>query len=200
MIADELGCSLTSVASASNRHGVTWNGRVRFPQLHDPDWLQTRLADTSLDDLAGELGCSPNAVRQAAKRVGITRIAVLRRPYPLLDNQEWLTRRYITEQRTLAQIATELGCSPTTVARAVTRQQLPRRTRRYPQLDDRAWLRTQLARRSVANRRHRTRLRIQRGTPGSEALRDPTARPRLRPAPLSPTWEAVTFRGRSCCC
>jgi len=64
-----------------------------------------------------------------------------------LDDRTWLKRAYVTERRSLADIAAELSCSPNTVNLAITRLGLPRRrpgTKQFTQLTDRPWLARQV--------------------------------------------------------
>lgn len=48
-----------------------WN--LRFPELHDPEWLQANIPGRTFAEVAAELGCRYDTVRKAAKKYGVTR-------------------------------------------------------------------------------------------------------------------------------
>ena len=74
----------------------------------------------------------------------ISRAAGLSR-WPELDDAAWLKDQYDTGRRTTADIAAELGCSPSAVCNALARHSIPARAarRRPVELDDAAWLKDQ---------------------------------------------------------
>lgn len=68
-IAGELGVGPTTAADALCSAGIkTDRRRLRFPALHDGDWLRQQYAEHGGDlaAVAAVLGCSTSAVRQAA--------------------------------------------------------------------------------------------------------------------------------------
>ena len=44
---------------------------LRYPKLHDVDWLRDALATMSTQDVARRLGCAPQSVRSAARKSGV---------------------------------------------------------------------------------------------------------------------------------
>ena len=78
---------------------------------------------TSLARIAETLGCSPTTVHAALVDHGIdirtsddfSHVEALRDP-------RWLKNRYVDQQRTMREIANELGCSHVTVERAIRAQ------------------------------------------------------------------------------
>jgi predicted DNA-binding protein YlxM (UPF0122 family) len=62
--------------------------------------------------------------------------------YKELDDKEYLNQRYIDEKWSLQKIADEIGCDKSSVYRACKKHGITRRTRtsKYPQLNDKAWL------------------------------------------------------------
>jgi AraC-like DNA-binding protein len=119
--------------------------RMHYPQLHDPDWVRTEIAASSVTDIARRLGASRRTVRDAAQRAGVEE---RRRapPPPALADRAWLTRR-LTGHASCSSLAIELGCSTDAVRRAVDDHglsELVRQRRRYRQLYEPGWLDTQL--------------------------------------------------------
>ena len=147
-IADEVGCSPTTVSAALTRHDIPTrpaNGASRPGQLDDPGWLTRRYVTdgASTRAIADEVGCDPTTVLAALTRHDIpTRTANASRPGQL-DDPGWLTRRYVTDGASQADIADEVGCDPSTVSAALTRHGIPTRLAGRPrpgQLDDPGWL------------------------------------------------------------
>ncbi len=148
-IADEVGCSPTTVSAALTRHDIPTrpaNGASRPGQLDDPGWLTRRYVTdgASTRAIADEVGCDPTTVLAALTRHDIpTRTANASRPGQL-DDPGWLTRRYVTDGESQADIADEVGCSRSAVSAALTRHGIPTRPAgppsRHRQLDDRSWL------------------------------------------------------------
>jgi hypothetical protein len=62
-----------------------------------------------------------------------------------LNDEEWLREQYINNSRTARSIADEIGVHWQAVTRALKRHNIPRRKRtsKYPQLNDKEWLRVQ---------------------------------------------------------
>jgi transposase-like protein len=128
---------------------------VRVAELRDAAWLRARYVDEgrSLAQIAAELGCAKQLVHYWLRTHGIpartqTRFAGT----PALTNPEWLRARYVTQRRTSAEIAADVGCPATTVKAALRVYGIPTRmggpvpgTRRTApgteRLDDREWLR-----------------------------------------------------------
>ncbi len=93
---------------------------IKYPQLWDAEWLSAAYETRSARQVASELGCTEGQVFRSLQRQGIGR----KRPqesYPALENAQWLTDQYHDKQRTAVEIATELGCSPAGVHKAMKR-------------------------------------------------------------------------------
>lgn len=117
----------------------------RPPLLDDVGWLTAAYATDgrSTSDLAAELGCSPAAVTTALRRHGIeVRGRGQARRFDKLEDVEWLRARYVDDEASSADIATELGCHPNSVLDALARHGIDRRTTYVgsADLDDVAWL------------------------------------------------------------
>ena len=59
------------------------------------------------------------------ERVYYPRSTAHRQEYPLLRDRAWLDQQYSREYRSIAEIATMVGCSYWTVRRAIKRHQIP---------------------------------------------------------------------------
>ncbi len=140
--------------------------RHTYPQLSDGAWLRQRyeVEGCSIADIAKEVGCSPPWVSDALRRHGIQarvqadtmRAAHERRRgenYPLLNDAARLREEYEAKRRTIADIASELGCATGTVVHALKRLGIQARTpgvtrkirgtekqSNIPQLRDKEWL------------------------------------------------------------
>ena len=132
-IADEVGCSPTTVSAALTRHDIPTrpaNGASRPGQLDDPGWLTRRYVTdgASTRAIADEVGCDPTTVSAALTRHDIPTRTANRASRPgQLDDPGWLTRRYVTDGASQADIADEVGCDPSTVSAALTRHGIPTR-------------------------------------------------------------------------
>lgn len=71
-IAAEVGCAASAVTYAMRRHGIRSRPAARaptYPELHDPKWLEERLAAGATSaSIARELGCHYNTAQQAVRR------------------------------------------------------------------------------------------------------------------------------------
>ncbi len=73
-IAERFGCDQSTVHDALKRHGIASRPRnsVRFPELHDADWLRARVAEGhTRSTIAHMLGCSPSTVNTSFRSHGI---------------------------------------------------------------------------------------------------------------------------------
>ncbi len=126
-IAAELDCTAPTVWTALTRHGIIEArpaGQRQSPLLDDAEWLARRYVDEGATqaEIAAEAGCSKTAVQLAMARHGIeARPSGPRLLFPLLDDAEWLARRYVDEGATRAEIAAEAGCSKAAVRHALVR-------------------------------------------------------------------------------
>ena len=125
-IAAELGCTAPTVFAALRRHGIAARpaGAGRRPELDDAEWLTSRYVDkgATQDEIAAELDCTAPTVWKALTRHGIIEARPAgQRQFPLLDDAEWLARRYVDEGATQRQIAAGAGCSKAAVRHALVR-------------------------------------------------------------------------------
>lgn len=99
---------------------------IRYPQLHDPDWLRRRFVDegAGIGELAAEVGCKDELVRRALRRHQVLRPPgeeVFASPCPELQDDDWLRRAYLEDGLTGPAIAKLVGCSLGDVYRALRR-------------------------------------------------------------------------------
>ena len=148
-IAAELGCTAPTVFAALRRHGIAARpaGAGRRPELDDAEWLTSRYVDkgATQDEIAAELDCTAPTVWKALTRHGIIEARPAgQRQFPLLDDAEWLARRYVDEGATQRQIAADAGCSRLAVQLAMARHGIEARPSGprllFPLLDDAEWL------------------------------------------------------------
>jgi len=97
-----------------------------FPLLDEEDgaWLEARYVDegATQGEIAAEAGCTRTTVRKALVRHGIIEAPPAgQRQFPLLEDAEWLARRYVDEGATQGEIAAEAGCTKATVREALAR-------------------------------------------------------------------------------
>ena len=155
-IAAELGCHPSTVAKALARHGIPArpNGQRRPDKLADGGWLKAEYetGGRSTVGIAAELGCHPSTVSDALRehgipaRYGIPTWSGGQPRSPELADGGWLKAEYETGGRTTTAIAAELGCSPSTVARALARHGIPPRPASpplLPKLTDGGWLKAE---------------------------------------------------------
>lgn len=127
-IADQVGVGRSRIRAALARHDLTTGFAARPSRptgLDDREWLIDVYVSqqTSLARIAETLGCSPTTVHAALVDHGIdirtsddfSHVEALRDP-------RWLKNRYVDQQRTIREIANELGCSHVTVDRAIRAQ------------------------------------------------------------------------------
>lgn len=143
-LAAESAVTAKEVRAIAARHRVevpVRARRVRWAQLHEPGWLAGQFgAGRSLSDIASEVGCTKSAVRRAAG--DLPRRHQAERRYPQLYDQSWLRDRYDRDGATTRVIAREIGCSETSVHRALQRAGLNRLVGSPSELlRDRSWLR-----------------------------------------------------------
>jgi transposase-like protein len=119
----------------------------------DIDQLRSAIeSGRTLTSIAAEHGVSHSTVSRAAKAAGIVvprrpPPVTRRQPHPQLDDPDWLANAYT--ERTVTDIAHELGVSPSTVYEALHRHGIPvrdpgasQRLRRPAELNDADWLRS----------------------------------------------------------
>ena len=80
-----------------------------------------------------------SSVKRNAKEIGARAHRALLDRVPMLKNRQWLIEQYVRTQRSLSNIAKELGVAPSTVNTTFGSLGIP--VRRYPKLLDKKWLR-----------------------------------------------------------
>lgn len=119
-IADELGCSDTTVYRWLGRHGIGTRSKGRAPEeLRDEKWLREEYVKEgrSMREIADELGVGGSTVGFWLDEHGLpTRPRLRREVDGRLDDPDWLRERYHREGLTQEEIAEEAGCSIMTVS------------------------------------------------------------------------------------
>src|SRR3990172_3424109 len=79
-------------------------------KLQDKEWLKAQYVDLlrSAQDIADEVGCTKSAVCRALKRHELE-VRKHTSKFALLNDVEWLRNEYIDKQRSLPDIAEEVG-------------------------------------------------------------------------------------------
>lgn len=99
-------------------------GPVRFPQLHDRDWLARCLdAGLTYPQIAARIGCSRPALANAISAFHLTRRPRRDLHHDVLSDRAWLEAR-CDGTRTIPEIAVEAGSSPLTVRHWLARHDL----------------------------------------------------------------------------
>jgi len=97
---------------------------MRYPQIHDRDWLYDQLVvkKKSFQAIAKDVGCNPNTVWYAANKLGLKSTYLpVDKIHPLppqLHDAEWVFDQLVTQGKTKRQIAREIGCHECTVHRS----------------------------------------------------------------------------------
>ena len=116
------------------------SGIHQFPILSDRDALQLLYAEHTLRTIADMVGCSHQTVSNALATHAIPR----RPPRPRrqrpreLNDRDWVDQHYVTERRTIEEIAASLGCLTSPVRTALRHYGIPTQS---PRLTDANWLR-----------------------------------------------------------
>lgn len=151
-IAEEVGCHSDAVRRALKHHRIDRRagGGVfgkDYQELNDREWLIRQHVDLlkTGHDIAKELGCSTATVYEALRRqdVRISKGSPVGSVYPELQDRGWLHVQYVTEKKSGADIALEIGCDKSAVYRAIKRHGIQKRehTSRYALLNNKEWLR-----------------------------------------------------------
>lgn len=147
-IAKMLGCHASTVGRALALFGIE-RRKYRIEQLQNKDWLREQYVEMELSaiKIAQIVGCHADAVRQALERFGIPRRTggvdgLFARNYPVLKDENWLLQEYVQKERTVRDIAAQLGCSTALVLRALERKGIDRRHTQVcaEKLKDQNWL------------------------------------------------------------
>jgi hypothetical protein len=142
-IGSQLGTTLDVVRYASERNPAParpprtpGQSRARGEALRQArtalppaQFAQVYLAERkSLDDIGAHAGVGRSTVTCLAREYGIPLRRAHRRPHPLVD-RDWLHEQYVTEGRTLDDIAAECGMSSATMCRQAQKHGIPVRPR-----------------------------------------------------------------------
>ena len=150
-VADELGCHQTTVfkwmrkldlerrsggRTKDQRLGEYGSTDEQKAKLNDKAWMVEQYVERekSLSQIAEDVGCSRTPVRNAVENFdleirdrgwsGYHKSGEETTDYPELYDADWLEEEYIEKNRTLSDIAAELGCTITPVSFAVGRYDL----------------------------------------------------------------------------
>jgi molybdenum-dependent DNA-binding transcriptional regulator ModE len=97
--------------------------------LSPAQFAQLYLAERkSLDDIGAHVGVGRSTVTCLAHEYGIPLRRAHRRPHPLVD-RDWLHEQYVTQGRTLVDIAAECGMSSVAMCRQAKKHGIPVRSR-----------------------------------------------------------------------
>lgn len=113
---ERLGCSQTTIYVKMREFDIDPRGREPKP-WHDESTLRGLYWEEGLDmnEIADHFGCDRQAIENWMKRHDIqSRSVILSAPDELAD-EEWLREQYVEQHRSTCDIATELGCAPSTV-------------------------------------------------------------------------------------
>jgi DNA-binding CsgD family transcriptional regulator len=159
-------------------------------RLDDRNWLAARRAQRWSDKrIAAHLGISAAHVREALRRHGLPHLSQIQ--YPKLYDEAWM-REQIATNRTMADIARELGCSTRSVRDAAARcGRIPKpqpRPQRPAELDDAAWLAAQLAHRTIGDVAAGLGVSEQQVSAAVQRHNVPNPRPRRFPELHDPEW------------
>src|SRR4030042_2489592 len=83
-----------------------------YTKLADKKWLESEYVDKlrTLQSIADEVGCCKTQVSRALKRANIGSRKHTSR-YPQINDKEWLRKVYIEDERSMNNIAKEIGCA-----------------------------------------------------------------------------------------
>lgn len=104
------------------------DGTLHYRRILTAEFLTSHMAaGAKVAEIATEVGCSTVAVYDALRRHGLPGWGQSREPRPDWTDvltEAFLAEAYIEEGRTMVSIAAEVGCSPTSVLRALRRHGL----------------------------------------------------------------------------
>ena len=147
-IAEQAAVSTSTIGRALNFHNIParpvhvrrprrsaiYPPTARRPHPHanrpggiDPGWLRIQYVrrHRTLKDIAGEVGVSVTTVHVAVKAHGLTRSSLRRHPDALHD-ERWLRTRYLEDEATAGEIASELRLQESVVRSALQREGISR--------------------------------------------------------------------------
>lgn len=119
-----LGCTREAVRYSLHKHNIQVNTVLKHPKLEDTAWLKEKYEKEQLSttEIAKIVGCTKSGVQVALKRNKIElrssadtiRIQCEKNGsesemYPLLNDEQWLRKRYLDEGKSLTQISELVG-------------------------------------------------------------------------------------------
>ncbi|MEW2636548.1 TniQ family protein [Streptomyces sp. NPDC048389] len=104
----------------------SWRFHERRVRILTPEFLQREYTEggKSLDAISREVGLPVAHVIRHTKNLGFT---IYRGPRPITFNDDWLREQYVTQKRTGADIAQEIGTHSEVVRRRLEHLGIPRR-------------------------------------------------------------------------
>ncbi len=138
-IAEELDMSRTAVSSWLDRHniekrGSPGSGNQPIEELQNEEWLRERYADQeqSTYDIADQLGVARTTVCAWMRRHGIEFRSPSQRvaegDTSPLANEEWLREQYVIRERSMYEIADNLGLTYSTIRSYLIEYEIERRS------------------------------------------------------------------------
>lgn len=152
-IADKLGCTRSTVARWLRKHDIGTRERADPNAQGDTPWRNEETLrrlyvskGMSLEAIGEKLGCHGTTVARWLRNheIEVRDHGTYQEPkHPKLADGEWLEEQYHGEHRTTADIAVELGVSPSNVRRWMKKSDIELRDQlpKYPELDDEEKLR-----------------------------------------------------------
>lgn len=202
-IAKSLGLPTAEVNAALERFGI--ERQPTHPELGGEALRAAFASGETVSSIARRVGIDRSGVRQRMRRHGIENPHADRGRRPaLLDDPDWLRRRYVDDRRSMKAIGAEVGADGATVGRALRRHGIERPAGIGKRIDlDPAWLEqayavdrlpvAEIARRAGVGVVTINRRRAEYGIPNRPRLSAPKgqARPRRnsdQPGGLDPDW------------
>lgn len=116
-----------------------------YHKLTDKEWLRTEYVDKlrTLQSIGDEIGCNKATVGRTLKKYGIGRRKHTSK-HAKLNDKAWLRKAYVDDNRTIASLAREIGCTVGPVRDAIIAQGIKTRNSRIvanegpPRFADRA--------------------------------------------------------------
>lgn len=129
-MADEFGCDYTTVYRWMERNGIERRGdggRDTRAKYEDKDWLRKEYIERgkSTIQIAKEQGCGDEAIRQRLIEFGIKRRDNAPNPEAEYRDEELMRRLYIEEQKSISEIANQLGYSDSAIRRWLHWHEIP---------------------------------------------------------------------------
>lgn len=83
-----------------------------YHKLQDVEWLKTEYVDKlrTLESIGNEVGCNKATVGRTLKKYGISRRKRTSK-HAKLNDKDWLRKAYVDDQRSIASLAREAGCT-----------------------------------------------------------------------------------------